>query len=86
MRRACERGFKVFDFGRSKVGTGAFDFKRNWGFDPRPLAYQFWLAPGRKIPDLNPLSPKFRFFIALWKKLPLGVATHLGPAIVRGLA
>ena len=86
MRRGCERGFKVFDFGRSKVGTGAYDFKRNWGFDPRPLSYQFWLAPGRKIPDLNPLSPKFRLFIGLWKKLPLGVATHLGPAIVRGLA
>ena len=86
MRRACERGFKVFDFGRSKRGTGAYDFKRNWGFDPQPLAYQFCVAPGRKIPDLNPLSPKFRLFVALWKKLPLGVATHIGPAIVRGLA
>ena len=86
MRRACERGFRVFDFGRSKVGTGAYDFKRYWGFEPVPLVYQYRLAPGRKIPDLNPLNPKLRLFVALWKKLPLAIAERLGPPIVRGLA
>ena len=34
MRRACERGCKIFDYGRSKRDSGSFDFKRNWGFDP----------------------------------------------------
>jgi FemAB-related protein (PEP-CTERM system-associated) len=86
MRRACERGYRSFDFGRSKVGTGAYDFKRYWGFEPTPLAYQFHLAPGHDIPDLNPLNPKLRLFVALWKRLPLAVATRLGPPIVRGLA
>ena len=86
MRRAAERGLRVFNFGRSKVGTGAFDFKRNWGFEPTPLVYQFWLSPGQDIPDLNPLSPKFRMFVALWKRLPPRVAIALGPRIVRGLA
>ena len=37
MRRACERGYRSFDFGRSKIGTGAYAFKRNWGFEPTPL-------------------------------------------------
>ena len=86
MRRACERGFRLFDFGRSKRGTGAYDFKCYWGFEPRPLVYQFRLADGHKIPDLNPLNPKFRIFVELWKRLPLAVATRLGPPIVRGLA
>lgn len=86
MRRACERGFRTFDFGRSKQGTGAYDFKRFWGFEPTPLAYQFRLAPGRQIPDLNPLNPKLRTFVELWKKLPLAVTERLGPPIVRGLA
>lgn len=86
MRRACERGYRVFDFGRSKLGTGAYDFKRFWGFEPTPLTYQFHLAPGHAIPDLNPLNPKLKLFVELWKRLPLGVATRLGPAIVRGLA
>ena len=34
MRRAADRGCRLFDFGRSKLGTGAFDFKHNWGFEP----------------------------------------------------
>jgi len=86
MRRACERGFRLFDFGRSKHGTGAYDFKRNWGFDPTPLTYQFRLASGQQIPELNPLNPKLRLLIKAWKRLPLSVATRLGPWIVRGLA
>ena len=35
MRRAALRGYRRFDFGRSKAGTGAFAFKKNWGFEPR---------------------------------------------------
>ena len=82
---ACERGYRVFDFGRSKIGTGSFAFKRNWGFEPRPLVYQYRLAAGHKLPDLSPLNPKFGVLIALWKRLPLAVATCLGPLIVRGI-
>jgi FemAB-related protein (PEP-CTERM system-associated) len=85
MRRASERGYRVFDFGRSKVGTGSYAFKCNWGFQPTPLVYQFRLAPGRSVPDLNPLNPKLAIFVAAWKRLPLTVATQLGPSIVRGL-
>src|SRR4051795_3098487 len=79
MRRACERGCRVFDFGRSKIGTGAYDFKTYWGFEPTPLVYQFRLAAGQKVPDLNPLNPKFALFVKLWKKLPLAVAARLPP-------
>ncbi|HEY1260098.1 MAG TPA: FemAB family XrtA/PEP-CTERM system-associated protein [Stellaceae bacterium] len=85
MRRACERGCRVFDFGRSKVGTGAYAFKRNWGFEPIPLIYQFRLAAGRAVPDLNPLNPKLRRFVAAWKRLPLPLANRLGPMIVKGI-
>lgn len=85
MRRACERGCRLFDFGRSKTGTGAYAFKRNWGFLPTPLDYQFRMAPGRKVPELNPLNPKFRLLVAAWKRLPLPLATRLGPTIVKGI-
>ena len=85
MRRAAERGCRIFDFGRSKVGTGSYAFKRNWGFDPSPLVYQFRLARGRQMPDLNPLNPKLAIFISAWKRLPMAVATRLGPLIVRGI-
>ena len=85
MRRAADRGCHLFDFGRSKLGTGAFDFKKNWGFVPEPLCYRYKLAPGAAIPDHNPLNPKYRYFIAAWKRLPLAVANAIGPSIVRGL-
>jgi FemAB-related protein (PEP-CTERM system-associated) len=85
MRRACERGYQVFDYGRSKRGTGSFDFKRNWGFEPAPLAYEYALFRGGRIPELNPLNPKYRTFIALWRRLPLPIANRLGPFLARGL-
>lgn len=85
MRRAADRGCRLFDFGRSKLGTGAFAFKHNWGFAPETLHYRYHLAPGATIPDHNPLNPKYRLFIAAWKRLPLAVANLLGPPLVRGL-
>jgi FemAB-related protein (PEP-CTERM system-associated) len=85
MRRACERGLRTFDFGRSKHGTGSFDFKKNWGFDATPLAYEYCLYKRREIPQNNPLNPKYRAFIALWRRLPLSLANSLGPLIVRNL-
>ena len=85
MRRAAARGCRLFDFGRSKEGTGSFAFKRNWGFEPTPLHYRFLLAPGAEVPELNPLNPKFRLFIAAWKRMPLPLTGLLGPPIVRGL-
>lgn len=85
MRRAASRLYRLFDFGRSKLGTGAYAFKHNWGFEPTPLRYHYHLQPGTGIPDHSPLNPKYRLFIAAWKKLPLAVANALGPHIVRGL-
>jgi len=86
MRRAGrERGATLFDFGRSKAGTGAFRYKRNWGFEEQPLHYCYRLSPGARIPDNNPNNPKYRLFIAAWKRLPLPVANLLGPMLVRGL-
>lgn len=82
---ACERGCKVFDYGRSKVGTGPYAFKKNWGFEPQPLSYEYRLYKRDSIPQNNPMNPKYRAFIALWKRLPIGVANRLGPHIVRNL-
>lgn len=85
MRRAGARGCRLFDFGRSKRGTGAFSFKKNWGFAPEPLHYQYYLRTRDAIPEINPLNPKYRLAVALWKRMPLALANGLGPWIVRGL-
>lgn len=86
MGHARDRGCDRFDFGRSKVASGAFHFKRNWGFEPAPLAYAQWTADGAAPRDVNPLSPRYRARIALWQRLPLALANRLGPWIAAGLA
>lgn len=85
MQRGRARGCHTFDFGRSKVGTGTANYKRNWGFEPVPLAYHIHAAPGHEPRDINPLSPQYARKVALWKALPKGVADLVGPWIARGL-
>jgi FemAB-related protein (PEP-CTERM system-associated) len=85
MRRGCERGYRLFDFGRSKRGTGQFDFKKNWGFEPQALHYEYYLVTAPGIPQHNPTNPKYRLFIEMWKRLPTPVANALGPHIVKHL-
>jgi FemAB-related protein (PEP-CTERM system-associated) len=85
MRRAGERGFRIFDFGRSKIGTGSYDFKRNWGFEPIPLPYEYLPMNSKEIRDVNPLNPKYRMAINLWRRLPLSLTKLIGPAIVRSI-
>jgi len=85
MRRACARGIKVFDYGRSKQGTGSFAFKKNWGFEPRPLHYQYRLYQRDTIPQNNPSNAKYKLLIATWRRMPIGLANWLGPFIVRSL-
>lgn len=80
-RRGCDR----FDFGRSKTDSGAYHFKRNWGFEPEPLSYGVWTAPGQEARDADPTSSKHAARIELWKRLPLRLANLIGPHIARGL-
>lgn len=85
MRQSCERGLKVFDYGRSKKGTGPYSFKKNWGFEPEPLHYEYCLYKRASIPQNNPSNAKYRLFIEAWRRLPIGIANSLGPLIVRNL-
>jgi len=80
-----KKASRIFDFGRSKNGTGAFKFKKNWGFEPKALNYEFILEKAEDIPDINPLNPKYRLMIKTWKKLPLPIANLVGPLISRSL-
>ena len=83
MNHARARGCTRFDFGRSKAGTGAAAFKKNWGFAPEPLTY--WSRSDGPARAINPLNPKYALMVRTWKRLPLSIANLLGPAISRGL-
>ena len=85
MRRACERGIEVFDFGRSKRDTGALDFKRNWGFEVTPLHYEYQLYRREEVPQNHPANPKFHAAMNVWRRLPRGVVNAFGPLLARHL-
>lgn len=80
---SSEQGYKLFDFGRSKKGTGAYQFKQHWGFEPIALPYQYHLVREKEMPNLSPNNPKFSLAIELWKKMPLPMTQWLGPKVVR---
>ncbi len=86
MRRACARGVQVFDYGRSKQGTGSYAFKKNWGFEPEPLFYEYQLYKRDSVPQNNPNNAKYQRVIKAWRRLPIGVANWLGPFLVRHLS
>jgi FemAB-related protein (PEP-CTERM system-associated) len=85
MRRACGQGIEVFDYGRSKQGTGSYAFKKNWGFEPTPLHYEYCLYKRDAVPQNNPANAKYRMLIETWRRMPLAVANWLGPFVVRAL-
>lgn len=82
---AAKAGYRVFDFGRSREGTGAYHFKRHWGFEPVPMPYQYVLLDGSRMPDLSPSNPKMRLAVEAWKRLPLPLTKLLGPRLTRYL-
>jgi FemAB-related protein (PEP-CTERM system-associated) len=85
MRRACARGIKTFDYGRSKRGTGSYAFKKNWGFEPLALHYEYCLYKRDAVPQNNPSNARYRFLIEAWRRMPLALANRVGPLVVRSL-
>jgi serine/alanine adding enzyme len=85
VRLAAERGYRIFDFGRSSVGSGPHSFKLQWSSREIPLHWDYWLPEGRPMPEINPHNRKYALAIWAWQHLPLTVANWLGPKIVRSI-
>jgi serine/alanine adding enzyme len=82
---AGDRECATFDFGRSTPNEGTYKFKEQWGAQPVPLHWEYGLLDGATLPDTGPTNPKFQLAVSAWKKLPLAVATRVGPFIVRAI-
>jgi serine/alanine adding enzyme len=85
LKFSIARGCRVFDFGRSSIGSSTHRFKQQWGAQPRQLYWHYWLRTGNQPPALNPDNPRFRLAVRMWQRLPLAIANRLGPPIVRNL-
>lgn len=82
IQSGCQRGFRQFDFGRSTIGSGTYEFKRQWGAQPRQLHWQsVGTANGRASTTVSSQDGKFHAAVEVWKRLPLPVTRVLGPRI-----
>lgn len=82
---ASERGYHMFDFGRSTPGEGTYQFKAQWGATPMPLYWYYWMRESGPLPEINPQNRKYRLAIEIWKRLPLPITQMVGPRIVRNI-
>jgi FemAB-related protein (PEP-CTERM system-associated) len=85
IKYSCEHGYRYYDMGRSRQGSGSFSFKKHWGIEPQPLYYQYYLNTSTQIPNINPSNPKFDLPKRIWSRLPLGLTKVLGPKLVKYL-
>jgi FemAB-related protein (PEP-CTERM system-associated) len=86
IERYCSKGLKIFDLGRSLIGSGNEAFKMKWKPRKKMLAYWYALMPGHPLPALNQKNPKFQLAIQVWKRLPAFIVRPLGPFLIKGLA
>jgi hypothetical protein len=84
LQRAVQRRQEVFDFGRSTVDGNTYRFKKQWGAQPEPAVWQYYLRCG-SIADMRPDNPRYERAIRLWQRLPVALTSLIGPAIVRGI-
>jgi FemAB-related protein (PEP-CTERM system-associated) len=84
MRTAVAKGLGTFDFGRSTVGSGTFEFKQRWGAVATPLHWQVF-SVGRKRVKPSPDDKKFRLAVELWKRVPVSITRAIGPAFRKSI-
>jgi len=85
LKLASEKGYNIFDFGRSTPGEGTYKFKEQWGAKPLQLCWHYWLNNGSDLPELNVKNPKYRVAINIWKRLPVSITKLIGPSLVRNI-
>ncbi|MEP7064400.1 MAG: FemAB family XrtA/PEP-CTERM system-associated protein [Gemmatimonadota bacterium] len=82
MERAIDGRLTTFNFGRTSPGSGTHKFKLQWGARDEQL-WWYDQAASAEVKTPSPTDSGYSWGPRLWKRLPTGVATMLGPRIVR---
>jgi serine/alanine adding enzyme len=84
LKFGCNNGFRYVDLGRSKVDSGSYIFKKNWGAEQQPLYQQYFLngiiappAVGKNMEE----GFAYRLFVKFWRRLPLMITEMIGPVM-----
>lgn len=77
----CKRGCARFDFGRSSIGSGTYDFKKQWGAQPKQLHWQVLNMGDGEGSTISKDDAKYRLVLEVWRRLPISVTRVMGPRI-----
>ena len=78
---AADHRFKRFDFGRSSIGEGTYNFKKQWGARPVPLDWQVFNNQGSKVEQSAGPSNIRERVAKIWSGLPAPVTNAAGPML-----
>jgi FemAB-related protein (PEP-CTERM system-associated) len=81
--QSAREGIRLFDFGRSKKGTGSFNFKSAWSMQISELPYRYQLARAKAVPHMSPVDGKFQTAVELWKRMPFRCTKIVGPRLIK---
>jgi hypothetical protein len=84
MERAIAEGVTLFNFGRCSPGAGTHRFKRQWGSRDEQL-WWYQRAQTAEASTPSPDDSAYSWGPRVWRRLPVPVATALGPWIVRSI-
>lgn len=85
MKYGIAHGAREIDFGRSTIGSGTFEFKRNWGATPRQLYWQYILLNRVSVPHVSSDNGRYGVLIEIWKRIPVRLAKTIGPILRRSI-
>jgi FemAB-related protein (PEP-CTERM system-associated) len=86
IRWGCSNGYKLFDFGRSSLGSGPYHFKKQWGAKEEPLYWQTLVRNGQTAVNLRPDDPKYQWLVQSWRRLPVALSKFIGPLLRKRLS
>lgn len=85
IKLGCQKGYDYFDFCRSNLDSGSFQFKKQWGGTIKQLYYQYFLNNIKNIPWVSPSNPRYCLAVNIWRRLPLTLTKSMGPRIAKNL-
>lgn len=86
IRWGCEKGYRIFDFGRSSPGSGTYHFKKQWGAMERPLHWQCLSRNVKPVKMLQSDDSRYQWAIQVWRRLPLTITKWIGPLLRRQMS
>lgn len=86
MEQAIQSGATLFNFGRCSPDSGTHRFKKQWGSRDEQL---WWYQYGRAVSSTGAAATPsqdggvFALASRAWQRIPVPIATRVGPSIVR---